>query len=110
MMNIKNNFFEVIMMQDTLMSIQIIPKTPQNDDVIPYVDEAIKLIEQSGLHYRVGPLETTVQGEMSACLILIQKLNERMVELEYSSIISQVKFYHVPEGISIETLTGKYDG
>ena len=95
------------MMQDTLMSIQIIPKTPQNDDVIPYVDEAIKLIEQSGLHYRVGPLETTVQGEMSACLILIQK---RMVELECSSIISQVKFYHVPEGISIETLTGKYDG
>ncbi|MEJ7289065.1 thiamine-binding protein, partial [Staphylococcus epidermidis] len=23
--------------------------------------------------------------------------------------ISQVKFYHVPEGIEIETLTGKYD-
>ena len=57
----------------------------------------------------VGPLETTVQGEMSECLILIQKLNERMVELECPSIISQVKFYHVPEGIDIETLTGKYD-
>ena len=28
------------MMQDTLMSIQIIPKTPQNDDVIPYVDRS----------------------------------------------------------------------
>ncbi|MFG6256929.1 thiamine-binding protein, partial [Staphylococcus epidermidis] len=25
-------------MQDTLMSIQIIPKTPNNNDVIPYVD------------------------------------------------------------------------
>ena len=90
-------------MQDTLMSVQIVPKTPNNDDVIPYVDEAIKIIDQSGLHYRVGPLET------SECLILIQKLNERMVELECPSIISQVKFYHVPEGISIETLTGKYD-
>ena len=32
-----------------------------------------------------------------------------MVELECPSIISQVKFYHVPEGIEIETLTGKYD-
>lgn len=69
----------------------------------------LKLSHQSGLHYRVGPLETTVQGDMSECLILIQKLNERMVELECPSIISQVKFYHVPEGISIETLTGKYD-
>ena len=49
-------------MQDTLMSIQIIPKTPNNNDVIPYVDEAIKIIDDSGLHFRVGPLETTVQG------------------------------------------------
>ena len=73
------------------------------------VDEAIKIIDDSGLHFRVGPLETTVQGEMSECLILIQKLNDRMVELECPSIISQVKFYHVPEGIEIETLTGKYD-
>ncbi|HDA4482934.1 TPA: thiamine-binding protein, partial [Staphylococcus aureus] len=24
-------------------------------------------------------------------------------------IISQVKFYHVPDGITIETLTEKYD-
>ena len=31
-------------MQDTLMSIQIVPKTPNNEDVIPYVDEAIKLL------------------------------------------------------------------
>ena len=86
-------------MQDTLMSVQIVPKTPNNDDVIPYVDEAIKIIDQSGLHYRVGPLETTVQGDMSECLILIQKLNERMVELECPSIISQVKFYHVRRDI-----------
>ena len=35
-------------MQDTLMSVQIVPKTPNNDDVIPYVDEAIKIIDQSG--------------------------------------------------------------
>lgn len=96
-------------MQDTLMSVQIIPRTSNNEDVIPYVDEAIKIIDESGMHYRVGPLETTVQGEMSECLILIQKLNERMVELECPSIISQVKFYHVPAGITIETLTGKYD-
>lgn len=45
-------------MQDTLMSIQIVPKTPNNEDVIPYVDEqAIKIIDDSGLHFRVGPLK-----------------------------------------------------
>ena len=95
-------------MQDTLMSVQIIPRTSNNEDVIPYVDEAIKIIDESGMHYRVGPLETTVQGEMRVSYSN-SKLNERMVELECPSIISQVKFYHVPEGIDIETLTGKYD-
>ncbi|UEX89285.1 thiamine-binding protein [Staphylococcus ratti] len=96
-------------MINTLMSIQIIPKTPEGKDVIPFVDEAIAVIEQSGLKYRVGPLETTIEGDMSELLILIQKMNERMVELEVQSIISQVKFYHVPEGISMATLTEKYD-
>ena len=96
-------------MDDTLMSVQIIPKTSNGEDVIPYVDEATKVIDDSGLDYRVGPLDTTVQGDMNECLILLQKLNDRMVELEVPSIISQVKFYHAPEGITIETLTGKYD-
>ena len=31
-------------MNDTLMSVQIVPRTPNNQDVIPYVDEAIKII------------------------------------------------------------------
>ena len=96
-------------MIDTLMSIQIIPSTPAGQDVIPFVDEAISVIDASGLNYRVGPLETTVEGDMSELLILIQKMNERMIELEVESVISQVKFYHVPEGISIATLTEKYD-
>lgn len=96
-------------MIDTLMSIQIIPKTPKGKDVIPFVDEAIAIIEKSGLKYRVGPLETTIEGDMSELLILIQQMNERMVELEVESVISQVKFYHVPEGISMSTLTEKYD-
>ncbi|MCU5746772.1 MTH1187 family thiamine-binding protein [Staphylococcus sp. SQ8-PEA] len=96
-------------MDDTLMSLQIIPKLPNGEDVTSYVDEAIRIIQDSGVKYRVGALETTVQADMNTCLILIQRINDRMVELEVPSIMSQVKFFHVPEGITIETLTGKYD-
>lgn len=89
------------------MSIQIIPEHQQTG-VIPLVDEAISIIDQSGLKYEVHPLETTIEGELNACLILIEQINERMVELECDSIISQIKFYHVPEGITMDTLTDKY--
>ena len=46
---------------------------------------------------------------MSECLILIQNINDRMVELEVPSVISQVRFYYVPTGITMEELTVKYD-
>ncbi|WP_436883179.1 thiamine-binding protein [Mammaliicoccus sciuri] len=94
-------------MTNTLMSIQIIPEHQQTG-VIPLVDEAISIIDQSGLKYEVHPLETTIEGDLNACLILIEQINERMVELECDSIISQIKFYHVPEGITMGTLTDKY--
>ncbi|MCD8861158.1 thiamine-binding protein [Mammaliicoccus sciuri] len=94
-------------MTNTLMSIQIIPEHQQTG-VIPLVDEAITIIDQSGLKYEVHPLETTIEGDLNACLILIEQINERMVELECDSIISQIKFYHVPEGITMDTLTDKY--
>ncbi|ARB40877.1 MTH1187 family thiamine-binding protein [Mammaliicoccus sciuri] len=94
-------------MTNTLMSIQIIPEHQQTG-VIPLVDEAISIIDQSGLKYEVHPLETTIEGDLNACLILIEQINERMVELECDSIISQIKFYHVPEGITMDTLTDKY--
>ena len=94
-------------MTNTLMSIQIIPEH-EDTVVIPLVDEAIRIIDDSGLKYQVNPLETTIEGDMNACLILIEQINERMVELECKSIISQVKFYHVPEGIMMDTLTDKY--
>lgn len=94
-------------MTNTLMSIQIIPEHQQTG-VIPLVDEAISIIDQSGLKYEVHPLETTIEGDLNACLILIEQINERLVELECDSIISQIKFYHVPEGITMDTLTDKY--
>lgn len=94
-------------MTNTLMSIQIIPEHQQTG-VIPLVDDAISIIDQSGLKYEVHPLETTIEGDLNACLILIEQINERMVELECDSIISQIKFYHVPEGITMDTLTDKY--
>lgn len=43
------------------MSIQIIPKTPKGEDVIPYVDRAIEVIEASNLKYIVNPLETSMR-------------------------------------------------
>ena len=57
-------------MANSLVSIQIIPKTKNGEDVIPYVDEAISVIEESGVKYEVHPLETTMEGNLETLLKL----------------------------------------
>jgi uncharacterized protein YqgV (UPF0045/DUF77 family) len=95
-------------MTNALVSIQIIPKTPNGEDVIPYVDAAIAVIDEAGVSYQVSPLETTMEGNLTELLGIVQTMNERMVELGSASIISQVKILYKPEGASMEKLTEKY--
>jgi uncharacterized protein (TIGR00106 family) len=95
-------------MANSLVSIQIIPKTKNGEDVIPYVDEAIKIIAESGLKYEVHPLETTIEGDLTTIFTLLTKMNERMMEIGSKNVISQIKVLYQPTGITMEDLTEKY--
>ncbi len=95
-------------MTNALVSIQIIPKTPNGEDVIPYVDAAIAVIVESGVPYQVSPLETTMEGNLTELLAIVEKMNERMIEKGSLSIISQVKIFYKPDGASMDKLTEKY--
>ncbi|MFD2629543.1 thiamine-binding protein [Oceanobacillus kapialis] len=95
-------------MANALVSIQIIPKTKNGEDSIPYVDKAIEVIEKSGVKYQVNPLETTMEGELTELFTIIEQMNEKMASLGCPSIISQVKVYYKPEGASMDVLTEKY--
>ena len=96
-------------MADALVSLQVIPRTPGGEDVVPFVDRAIALIDASGVKYRVGPLETTMEGDLDQLLEIVARVSRRMTELGCPSVISQVKIYHVPDGASMGDLTEKYD-
>ncbi|MGE7596856.1 thiamine-binding protein [Lysinibacillus fusiformis] len=95
-------------MANSLISVQIIPKTEKYEDVIPYVDEAIAVIDASGVKYEVHPLETTMEGELPVLLQIIEKMNVKMVELGAINVITQVKILYQPNGITMSTLTEKY--
>ncbi|WP_456271970.1 thiamine-binding protein [Bacillus sp. AK031] len=95
-------------MENSLVSIQILPKTKEGEDVIPYVDAAISIIEDSGVKYEVHPLETTMEGNLSDLMKIIEKMNEKMIEMGSRNVISQVKILYQPSGISMGELTEKY--
>ncbi|WP_409274585.1 MTH1187 family thiamine-binding protein [Neobacillus sp. SCS-31] len=95
-------------MANALVSIQIIPKAATSEETIKLVDAAIEVIDQAGVKYEVHPLETTMEGELSQLLGVIQKMNERMIELGTPNVISQIKILYQPNGITMDRLTEKY--
>ncbi|MFD1851304.1 thiamine-binding protein [Oceanobacillus bengalensis] len=95
-------------MTNALLSVQIIPKTKNGEDTIPFVDEAIAVIEESGVKYQVNPLETTMEGELSELFQIVEKMNQKMTERGCPSVISQVKVFYKPDGASMDQLTEKY--
>ncbi|AJE51287.1 MTH1187 family thiamine-binding protein [Paenibacillus polymyxa] len=95
-------------MANTLLSIQVIPKTPNNEDSYPYVDKAIEVIQRSGVKHQVNPLDTTMEGELDELLKVVKDLHEALTEAGSPSVISQIKIAHNPQGISMNKLTEKY--
>ncbi len=95
-------------MAEALVSVQILPKTKNGENVIPYVDAAIQVIHDSGVKYEVHPLETTMEGDLSTLFQVVEKMNHKMMELGSPNVISQIKVLYQPSGITMDTLTEKY--
>ena len=96
-------------MANALVSIQILPRTPNGNSVVPYVDRAIEIIQASGVRYVVGPLETTMEGDLSELLDIVKAMNDEMIRLGAPSVLSQVKIsYNPTDGASIDRLIAKY--
>jgi uncharacterized protein YqgV (UPF0045/DUF77 family) len=96
-------------MAQALLSIQIMPKVNAGEEVIPYVDRAIEIIKASGVPYRVGPLETTMEGDLDHLLDIVKLMNTAMFEMGSPSVLSQIKLLvDGKEGASMARLLQKY--
>lgn len=94
-------------MPNANLSLQILPMVPQ-DQVYSTVDKVINLIQVSGLPYVVGPMETTIEGDLDNLLDLVKKAQEACVEAGANRIISVIKIDYSPDGVTIDEKIGKY--
>jgi uncharacterized protein YqgV (UPF0045/DUF77 family) len=79
--------------------LQVLPRPSTNDPEKPYaiVDVAIKIIQESGLKYRVGPLGTAIQGELNEVLALVTKMTDAMRSAGAKEIITILKIADLGE-------------
>lgn len=89
------------------VSLQVVPNVPE-EDLYPVVDKVIDMIRESGVKYIVGPMETTMEGELRQLLELAARAQEICVENGASRIISVVKIDYRAGGVSIDEKIQKY--
>ncbi len=95
------------MSNNITMAFQVIPKVEESR-IYEVVDEAIKVVQNSGLVYEVGPMETTLEGEPDQIWEVIKQAMEACVQAGASRVMTNVKIDYVPQGSTIEEKMGKY--
>ena len=71
-------------------SIQVVPIVW---DKHPYawVDEAIAIIQKSGIRYEVGPFATVLEGDYEEIMNVIHEVNEQLYRLGCNEWISNIQ-------------------
>lgn len=71
-------------------ALQIIPAVP-GDRLHAVVDAAIAVIRQSGIHYRVCPFETVMEGYYDEIMDVVKKAQQVCFEQGAGQVLSFVK-------------------
>ncbi|MBW6410097.1 thiamine-binding protein [Clostridium weizhouense] len=91
------------------VSLQVIPKVP-DEMTYQVVDKVIEYIQSTGVKYEVGPMETTMEGELDFLLQIVKRAQEICVEEGASRVASIVKIDYKKEGVTIDEKIKKYRG
>lgn len=89
------------------VSLQVIPRVPE-ERVYPVVDKVIEYIASTGVKYEIGPMETTMEGELDFLLEIVKKAQDICIEEGASRVASMVKIDYKREGVTIDEKIKKY--
>ena len=89
-------------------SIQIIPVV-QDKHPYEWVDEAISVIQKTGIKYEVGPFATIIEGSYDEVMKVINDVNEYLYSKECEEWISNLQIQIRTKGNIVgEEKTAKY--
>ncbi|MDZ5252394.1 MTH1187 family thiamine-binding protein [Clostridium sp. LIBA-8841] len=89
------------------VSLQIIPSVKE-ERLYEVVDKVIEYIESTGVKYEVGPMETTMEGNIDELLEIVKKSQEICLKEGAGRVISIVKIDYKKDGVTMEEKVGKY--
>ncbi|NMB33963.1 MAG: thiamine-binding protein [Clostridium sp.] len=89
------------------VSLQIIPCVDENE-IYPIVDKVIDLIAKSGIKHVVGPMETTMEGELHQLLEIVKRAQDICIAEGVERVLTMVKIDYKREGVTMDEKISKY--
>ena len=94
-------------MADINLSLQVLPVV-SDSEIYPVVDKVIEYIKSTGVKYEVGPMETTMEGDLDFLLEVVKKAQDICVQEGAERVVSIIKIDYKPEGVTINEKVHKY--
>ncbi len=89
------------------LSLQILPRVPE-EKLYPTVDKVIAMIKATGLPHIVGPMETTIEGEMDQLFDIVKEAHRICLDEGAFRVGSVIKTDVKPGGVTMDEKIGKY--
>lgn len=81
------------------VAIQTLPATENDQELVRIVDEVIDYIRSTGLHYYVGPFETTIEGEdYDQLMDIVKECQHVAIRAGAPKVSAYIKVAYEPEG------------
>jgi len=81
------------------VSFQVLPKTANDKETIKIVDKVISMIKKSGVNYEVGPMETTMEGDLEKLLQIVKRAQYICIKAGAKGVFTNVKIAYNPKGV-----------
>lgn len=89
------------------VAIQIVPIAKEHP--YPIIDRAIEVIERSGVDYRVGAMETVMQGDYEKLMTLVQQAQDACFDAGAEELVVTLKVHARKNGdVTWEEKLDKY--
>ena len=87
------------------VAVQVLPLC---EDAYAVVDRAIAAIARSGVKYEVGPMETSMEGDLDELLVVAKAAHQACFEAGARKVVTIVKIGDAVEGSTIADKVEKY--
>ncbi|NLW06914.1 MAG: MTH1187 family thiamine-binding protein [Clostridia bacterium] len=89
------------------VSFQVVPMVTE-ERCYEVVDKAIEVVQQSGVKYEVGPMETTMEGELDELLKIIKKAQQACIDSGATRVVTYIKIDYSPKGVTMAEKVAKF--